>query len=345
MQIRAAASTMPAPFDPQLINDPFGDPGLFVDLTFERRALLFDLGDLVRLPPRMLLRISDVFVTHRHMDHFIGFDHLLRTLLGRDKTLRLYGASGMIDAVAHKLSAYTFNLVAGYAGNLVLEVRELTENGERKLARFAGRTGFEHVDVGSEARDGDYVLQEPGLEVRAASLDHGVPVLAFALQERSHINIWRNRLEARGLAVGPWLRQFKEAVLNGEPDERAIAVQWSSRQEGPPTLPLGELKQQIMRVTRGRKIAYIVDAAFTDANVAKMIALAEHADVLFIEARFLEAEAGDAAARHHLTATQAGTIARLAGVKRLATLHYSPRYQGRAAQLADEAEAAFRGSP
>ena len=67
---------MASRFDPHLVNDPFGDPGVYVDLKFERRALLFDLGDISVLPTRKLLRISDVFITHRHMDHFAGFDHL-----------------------------------------------------------------------------------------------------------------------------------------------------------------------------------------------------------------------------------------------------------------------------
>jgi ribonuclease Z len=82
---------MPRHFDPTLINDPFEDPGLYVDLVFERRALLFDLGDLSRLAPRKLPRVSDVFVTHRHIDHFAGFDQLLRVFLGREKAVGIYG--------------------------------------------------------------------------------------------------------------------------------------------------------------------------------------------------------------------------------------------------------------
>jgi ribonuclease Z len=63
-------NTMARDFDPAPINHPFNDPVLYVDLVLERRALLFDLSDLSWLVSRKLLRISDVFVTHRHMDHF-----------------------------------------------------------------------------------------------------------------------------------------------------------------------------------------------------------------------------------------------------------------------------------
>lgn len=97
-------------FHPNLVNGSTGDLALFVDCLFERRALLFDLGDIHALPPRKLLRISHVFVTHAHMDHFIGFDWLLRILLGRERDLHLFGPPGFVAQVEHKLSAYTWNL-------------------------------------------------------------------------------------------------------------------------------------------------------------------------------------------------------------------------------------------
>ena len=75
-------------FSSYLVNDPFGDAGLYVEIKWARRALLFDLGENDALGPTRLLRANDLFISHTHMDHFIGFDRLLRIALGRNKTLR-----------------------------------------------------------------------------------------------------------------------------------------------------------------------------------------------------------------------------------------------------------------
>ncbi|HTO79718.1 MAG TPA: ribonuclease Z, partial [Methylocystis sp.] len=149
---------MPRHFDPAPVNDPFGDPALYVDLVFERRALLFDIGDISSLPTRKLLRISDVFVTHRHMDHFAGFDHLLRYMLGRDKSLGMYGAAGLIDAVEHKLKAYTWNLIEGYDGELIIRAAEVDPFGDVKSAVFRGRSRFERSESKAERRRDAIVL-------------------------------------------------------------------------------------------------------------------------------------------------------------------------------------------
>lgn len=329
-------------FDPQLFNDPFGDPGLFVDLVFERRALLFDLGDISALAPRKLLRVAHVFVTHRHMDHFIGFDQLLRCLLGREKTLGIWGPQGLIDAVEHKLKAYDWNLVGGYEGNLQLHVSELSTEGRLESARFCGRTCFAREPLGSRACSDGVLVSDPDLTVRTTVLEHGLPVLAFALEERARINILRSRVEAMGLSIGPWLKSFKDAILRGEADTAPIPVRWTDQETTKPqTLPLGQLVANIMKVTEGRKIAYVVDAAYTPSNVDAIVALARNADMLFIEATFFHEDIEQAAARNHLTARQAGTLARIANVKQLRTFHYSPRYRGREEDIVDEAEVAF----
>ena len=334
---------MPRHFDPAPVNDPFDDPALYVDLVFERRALLFDIGDIGGLPTRKLLRISDVFVTHRHMDHFAGFDQLLRRLLGREKSLGVYGPAGLIEAVEHKLKAYTWNLIEGYDGELIIRATEVESSGDLRSAIFRGRSRFERSESETGRRRDDILLEEPGLRVRATMLDHGgVPVLAYALEERAQINIWRNKVEAMGLVVGPWLRAFKDATLRGVGDAAPISVAWrGERGDEPASLPLGLLKEKIMKITSGRKIVYVVDCGFSDANQQKIIELAKNADTLFIEATFLDADRAVAETRCHLTARQAGTLARMAGAKRVVTLHYSPRYRGEGSRLDEEARQAF----
>ena len=68
--MRRADLLMYAIFLPSLVNDTFGDPGLYVDFRDERRALLFDIGDIANLMPGQLLRLSHMFGTHTHMDQY-----------------------------------------------------------------------------------------------------------------------------------------------------------------------------------------------------------------------------------------------------------------------------------
>jgi len=329
-------------FHPQLINDRFGDPGVYIEFMFEKRAILFDLGDLTPLSTRKLLRISDVFVSHMHMDHFCGLDRLIRVLLGRDRRLRLYGPAGIIEAVGHKLAAYTWNLVERYGSDLVLDVAELRPGRQLRTVGFRSRTAFAPEGERIVDLESDRLLEETGFSVSAAILDHGIPCLAFALEERAHVNIWKNRVAESGLGVGSWLRNLKEAILRGDGDNTVIRARWkedgSVRER---SLPLGDLRGDIAIVTDGTKIAYVVDAAPSQDNIREILDLADSATTLYIETAFLDADADRARERNHLTARQAGEIARRAGVQKLVTLHYSPRYEGRADELKQEAERAF----
>jgi ribonuclease Z len=58
---------------------------------------------------------------------------------------------------------------------------------------------------------------------------------------------------------------------------------------------------------------------------------------------FLSDDEAHATRKNHLTARQAGTIARRIGAKSVAPFHFSPRYEGRAAELVAEVQAAWEG--
>ena len=113
---------MKTSFLPKLVNAQTGDPALFIDILREKRGLLFDCGVLNNLAVSELLRISDLFVSHTHIDHFIGFDHLLRLHLGRGRRVRVFGPRGITGCVRGKLAGYTWNLVRHQ--RLVYEVHE-----------------------------------------------------------------------------------------------------------------------------------------------------------------------------------------------------------------------------
>lgn len=331
-------------FHPTLVNGPFGDPAVFVDFLFERRALLFDLGEIAQLPPRKILRLSHIFVSHTHVDHFIGFDHLVRICLGRERKLHLFGPPGFVDQVWHRLAAYTWNLVESFPTDFTVVATELHPDGKALAAEFHCRRGFRSEGNMVHAVSGGVLLDEESFRVRAVFLDHKIPCLAYTLEEKSHVNIMKNRLDELGLPVGPWLAELKRAVLCEEPGETPFRVWW--REGGGVTerwLPLGELRERVLSVVPGEKIAYVTDAGYTPENAERIAALAGGADYLFIEAAFLEEEAERAAEKCHLTAQQAGTLARRAGAVRVIPFHYSPKYTGTEHRLEREVAEAFAG--
>lgn len=332
-------------FRPELVNDPFGDPGLYVDFKFANRALLFDLGDLTALPSKKILRISDVFVSHTHMDHFAGFDRLLRLCLGRPTRVRLYGPPGFAAQVEHKLAAYTWNLVENYPGDFHVDAWEVDSDWRARGVRMRCRRRFQREPLEAVSFPDGVLLDEPAFRVRAAFLDHGIPCLGFAVEEKTHVNVWKNRLAELGLEVGPWLKELKDAVARNAPDETPVRAWWRDR-DGmhERVFPLGTLKAAVLQFVPGEKICYVTDVAFHHDNVQRITALAADATQLFIECVFLDRDAEHAARKQHLTARQAGSIARAAGARLVVPFHFSPRYADCEAQLRTEIAAAWSGS-
>lgn len=333
-------------FHPRLVNGRFGDPAVYVKLLFEKRALLLDLGDLHALRPREILQVSDILVSHTHMDHFLGFDQFLRLVLGRDSTVRLYGPAGFIDQVEHKLAAYTWNLVHRYETDLVLEVTEVLSQDLAKTAAFRLQQEFRRESASQHALVNGVVLDDEMFALRAAVLDHDIPCLGFAIEEKEHVNVWKNRLDALGLPTGPWLRELKRSVVRGDPDDTVFRACW---RKGDRLVErdflLGQLKREILKIVPGQKLAYVVDVASNDENGRRIARLARDADILFIEAPFDGTETTRGLDRFHLTTTQAGQLARRARARVVEPFHFSPRHSGDEKRLIAEVQEAFLVGP
>ncbi|HAK88178.1 MAG TPA: ribonuclease Z [Nitrospiraceae bacterium] len=318
-------------FHARPVNGPFEDPCIYIRITRERRALLFDLGYIDRLEPGNLLKITDVFVTHMHMDHFAGFDTLLRNILRRDAPLRIFGPENIIYCVEGKLKGYTWNLIKDYP--LKIDVFEI-KNGSISQAGFYAENAFEKIMHNEKKFDGT-LIREPLFEVKGLTLSHQIPVTAYTIEEDFHININKAMLEAKELPVGPWLSDLKTAIREKSPDNTIFEVDNK-------TLSLKNLKE-IATITKGQKISYVMDVSPADENIEKIIPFVKGSDILFCEAYFLENDRDRAYERHHLTSAIAGRIAREANVENLEIMHFSPKYRHCADDLYNEAMKEFKG--
>ena len=326
-------------FLPRLVNEPLGDPGLFISFLHQNRAIIFDLGDIHSLSARDILKISHVFVTHTHMDHFIGFDRLLRLMLGRDQDLYLYGPEGFIKNAEGKLAGYSWNLVQNYSNRLALHVAEVHADHLFKKDYICQKGFVPEAKGGEYAFDG-LLHEEPALSVFTRVLDHGLPCLGFAVKEKFHINVKKADVTRLGLEVGPWIKKFKEALFDQQDPDSEFEIR-SGKKQIRKTFVLKDLAEQIAIITPGQKVSYIADVAYSESNVKKIVELVKDSDHLFIEASFLEKDKDIAEKKGHLTARQAGFIAGKANVQRVTPFHFSPRYQGQERDLEKEVMEAY----
>ncbi len=320
-------------FHVEIVNKPFGDPVLLIRPIYSKGSMLFDIGNIDVLEPGKMNDVTDIFVTHMHIDHFIGFDTALRTLLKRETPLSVYGPQGIIDCVEGKLKGYTWNLIKDYP--LRLEVYEI---GQEVInhASFYAKEEFKKRP-GKSMPFHNPIKSNSLYNVKAIVLSHQIPVLAYSIEEDFHININKAMLQIKGLPVGPWLSELKNAIRTGAPQEYEIVINDSI-----PPVKLLELMDLVI-LSKGQKICYVMDISPTEENISKLLPFINDADHLYCEAFFSEAEIERALQRNHLTAAMAGRIAKKAGVKNLTVMHFSQKYNSTPDLLIREAEREFKG--
>src|SRR5262249_40994528 len=161
-----------------LVNGVFGDPLLHIRLQHQKRSLLFDLGETTRLPARIAHQVTDVFVTHAHVDHIAGFMWLLRSRIGSLPVCRIFGPPGLAENITGFIGGIHWDRAGDRAPRF-----EISELHDQKICRYRIRAGQTKPEAwGEEPAEEGILLRDYAFQVRATTLDHRTPVLAFALE-------------------------------------------------------------------------------------------------------------------------------------------------------------------
>ena len=156
-------------------------PCLFVRYNEER--ILFDCGEGTQrqLMTKKLkfLKISKIFITHWHADHFAGLLGLVQTfeLEGRKEPLYIYGPVRTKEFVEKYLS------IGYFARRFEIFVKEMKNN--------------------------DFVDFEE-YKITAFEVKHRIPALGFVFWENSRVNIDLKKLKKYNIKQGPIIGKIKK---------------------------------------------------------------------------------------------------------------------------------------
>jgi len=300
------------------INSPFEDTAFFVRNVYKKKAFLLDCGRLGNISNSEVLSISDIFISHTHVDHFYGFDRILRSFLRSEKHIRFFGPPGIIENITGKLRGYTWNLVKDY--KFTLEAIELSTKKPYKRAMFRSYESFkpeieeynpEKIDIGD------------GFSLTFEFFDHGTISVGYRINEFVHINIKKNSCEQYGFIPGKWLTELKDE-LRKEHREMLLKV---STFDGAKEYSVKELEEMLVIYSPAQDLTFITDNAPTYENYVKAVNFAENSHILLIESMFRKADVTHAVKKKHLTTDLAKNIFYKSGSKYVKFFHFAPKYE------------------
>ncbi|MBI2671550.1 ribonuclease Z [Candidatus Woesearchaeota archaeon] len=140
--------------------------------------------------------------------------------------------------------------------------------------------------------------------LKSAELNHGVPCVGYSFIEKERKNINKKYLKKFNLKNNPIIAKLKEGkdiTWNGKKIKSKNAVMFN----------------------KGKKISFILDTGLTN-NIIK---LCKESDLLICESTHSHELKGKAKEYKHLTAKQAGLIAKKSRSKELILTHFSQRYK------------------
>ena len=105
--------------------------------------------------------------------------------------------------------------------------------------------------------------------VQAVALNHRIPSFAYALEERFHINVNKQKLYDSDFRSAAWLKDVKQYLWEEAGGVRFTAVLFDEHRRMEREFVLGDFARRFLTITRGQKLAYVVDARYDQDNEAR----------------------------------------------------------------------------
>lgn len=201
--------------------------------------------------------------------------------------------------------------------------RQLDIYGPKGTARHLAllQQTYGHFNINIKVHELPVKIESSDWEIRTAPMDHGIPAWAFAfvIKEKRRLN--KTKLKKIKIPNSPLLGELqkgRDIIINGK-----------------------KIKAKEITYTQPEtRIAIIMDTKLND----NAIKIAEKADLVVCEATYSEREAEYAKEYKHLTASQAGTIAKKAKAERLVLTHIAQRYEHNMNVIESEAKKIFKNT-
>lgn len=319
---------------PFLVNKPYEDPLLYIEIFGRKESYIVDLGDISKLSNKKILRISRCFITHTHIDHFFGFDGLLRTSLSKKETIFFYGPNGIIGNIKGKLKGYNFNLISEYP--ITLSVYEIRKD-KILNCTFSAENKLKPSEITEIKRENNVIYEDSELIIRALLLNHKIPVVSYLFEEKKRLNINKDALNKLSFQTGPWLTDLKKFYFEAKGDMDLDVP----TKDGVMRYKAKELFDKLLIIKEGEKIFYLTDIRFSKKTLMKIKEFVSNPDWFFCEAFFTSSDIDRAKERYHLTAKQTNLIAKSINAKKVIIFHFSPRYKGNFRKIYEEALEGF----
>ncbi|XP_075231282.1 ribonuclease Z-like [Lycorma delicatula] len=293
-------------------------------------VFLFDCGEGTQLQlAKSFVRptkITKIFITHLHGDHFFGLPGLLATITAHvtgsnsvnlppkhrlNHTVHVYGPQGLRSFMHHtfllsentvkiKYKIHELRIPPELFINRppVLDIVENTLNCSANIG-IRGRDIYEKDNIWD-------IFSNGIISVKATMIKHKVPTFGYVISEKDTLgNLNVDKLRDIGLDPGPFCKNIKEGKPFKAKDGRII-----------------EASEVLGPTVRGRKVTILGDTA----NPYSIRKLAMNSDVVVHEATFQDKDTMKANRSLHSTPSMAALFAKKIRAKTLILNHFSQRY-------------------